>query len=132
MTSMESTVARAKHLMFCRLKKVELAIIGVLWDAGEGQTVREVFEDLYSHGPWSYNTVRTTMARMVTANVLKQTRRGRSNVYIPTVDREQAAAACVQEVITGIFGGKLSDGVVSVLKHLPLSAADLRAIHKAM
>jgi BlaI family penicillinase repressor len=116
--------------MFCRLKRVELSIIGVLWDAGEGRTVREVFEELYSRGPWSYNTVRTTMARMVKANVLKQDRKGRSNVYVPTVGKEEAAAACVQEIVTGIVGGKLADAVATVLKHLPLSAGELRAIRK--
>ena len=132
MAKMSSDAQKAKHRMFLRLKRVELAIIGVLWDAGEGQTVRQVFEELYSHGPWSYNTVRTTMSRMEKANVLEQGRLGRSNVYVPTMDREQAAAACVQEVITGIFGGQLADGVILVLKNLPLSAADLRAIRKAM
>ena len=131
MTSAESISEVPKHRMFCRLKRVELSIIGVLWDAGEGRTVREVFEHLYARGPWSYNTVRTTMARMVKANVLKQDRKGRSNVYVPTVDRIEAAAACVQEIITGIIGGKLSEGVGVVLKQLPLSAADLRAIKKA-
>ena len=132
MTSPESTAERGKHLMFCRLKRVELSIIGVLWDAGEGRTVREVFEELYSRRRWSYNTVRTTMARMVKARVLKQDRKGRSNVYVPTIDREQAAAECVREVINGIFGGKLSDGVISAIKHLHLSAAELRAIRKGI
>ena len=132
MTSAESTSEASKHQMFCRLKRVELSIIGVLWDAGEGRTVREVFEDLYSRGPWSYNTVRTTMARMVKATVLTQDRKGRSNVYVPTVDREEAAAACVQAVIMGIIGGKLTDGVAVILKQLPLSAADLRVVKKAL
>jgi predicted transcriptional regulator len=118
--------------MFCRLKRVELSIIGVLWDAGEGRTVREVFEELYSRGPWSYNTVRTTMARMVKANVLKQSRKGRSNVYVPTVSREDAAAACTKEIITGIIGGKLADGVATVVGRMSLSAADVRAVKKAL
>jgi len=131
MTSAKSTSAN-KHQMFCRLKRVELSIIGVLWDAGEGRTVREVFEELYSHGPWSYNTVRTTMARMVKVQVLTQDRRGRSNVYVPMVGREEAAAACVKEIITGIVGGKLADGVATVLKQMSLSAADLRAIKRAI
>ena len=129
---MSKTESAAKHTMFCRLKRVELSIVGVLWDAGEGQTVREVFEELYSHGPWSYNTVRTTMTSLAKSNLLKQGRRGRSNVFVPTISREEAAAACVQAVITEILGGKLSDDVVTVLKNLPLTAAGRRAVRAAL
>jgi predicted transcriptional regulator len=118
--------------MFCRLKRVELSIIGVLWNAGEGRTVREIFEELYASGPWSFNTVRTTLSRMAQQNVLKQARKGRSNVFVPTISREEAAAACVEAIISEILGGKLADGTATVLSELPLSAADKRAIKKAL
>ena len=129
---MSKTGTTGKHSMFCRLKRVELSIIGVLWDSGEGATVREVFEELYSHGPWSYNTVRTTMSRMGKVGVLKQSRRGRSNVFVPTIARDEAAAACVEAVMAEILGGKLAESTITVLKQLPLSAADKRAIKKAI
>jgi predicted transcriptional regulator len=112
---------RTKCLRFCRLRRVELAIIKVLWDTGVPLTAREVFEELHRRGRWSYLTVRTTMTRMVEGGVLEQQRRGRSNLYEPTVDRHTVAAMCVEEVISQVLGGELCHGVVSVLKHLPLS-----------
>ena len=127
-----AAAGRTKAPMFCRLKRVELSIMGVLWDLEEGGTVREVFEELYRHGPWSFNTVRTTMSRMERVGVLKQGKKGRSNVYVPRIGREEAAAACVEAVISEILGGKLGESTGEVLKRLPLSAADQRLIKRSI
>lgn len=128
MVGTESVAERAKCLRFCRVRRVELAIIKVLWDAGVPLTAREVFEELHRRGRWSYLTVRTTMTRMVEADVLLQERRGRSNFYEPTVERQEVAAACVAEVISQVVGGELGHAVVSVLRHLPLSPDALRVV----
>jgi predicted transcriptional regulator len=128
----ESVGERTKHLRFCRLRRVELAITKVLWDAGVPLTAREVFEELHRRGRWSYLTVRTTMTRMVDAGVLGQQRRGRSNLYEPTVERHAVAATCVEEVISQVLGGDLAHGVVSVLKHLPLSRDALGLVRRSV
>ncbi len=129
---MSTTTSAAKHEMFCRLKRVELSIMGVLWNLDKAGTVREVFEELYRHGPWSFNTVRTTMSRMERVGVLKQGKKGRSNVYVPRIGREEAAGVCVEAVISEILGGKLGESTGEVLKRLPLSTADRRSIKRAI
>jgi predicted transcriptional regulator len=132
MTKTDPTARWAKHRMFCRLKARELAIMRVLWDAGTGRTIRQVFEELYSRGPWSYNTVKTTVGKLARRNALKHHRSRSGNVYVPTADREAVAAACVQQIISEIVGGSLEDGVLSVLGQLPLSAAELRTIRESL
>jgi predicted transcriptional regulator len=132
MTGTEAVEDRAKYLRFCRLRGVELAIIKVLWERGVPLTAREVFEELHRRGRWSYLTVRTTLTRMVEGDVLEQQRRGRSNFFEPTVDRHAVAAACVEEVIGQVLGGDLCHGLVSVLRHLPLSRDALRVVRRTV
>jgi len=130
MTSTDSAPERTECEMFFRLRRTELAIMGVLWDAGRGCTIPQIFEQLHSRAICSRNTVTITVAKLVRWNVLERHQSPRGTVYVPTVDREAVAAACVQEIISGIVGGNLGDGVLAVLKHLPVSAADLRAIRR--
>ncbi|MGD8240530.1 MAG: BlaI/MecI/CopY family transcriptional regulator [Armatimonadota bacterium] len=127
-----SAKERTRCLRFCRLKRVELPIMKVLWEAGVPLTAREVFEELHRRGRWSYLTVRTTVTRMVEAGVLRQERRGRSNLYEPRVERQAVAAACVEEVINEVLGGELGHAVVSVIRHLPLSREAVRLVRRSL
>ena len=132
MASRDSAGDSALCLRFFRLRRVELAIIRVFWDRGVPLTAREVFEALHQRGRWSYLTVRTTMTRMVEAGVLEQERKGRSNFYEPTVDRQAVAAACVEKILSEVIGGELGHGMLAVLRHLPLSAAARQTVRRSV
>lgn len=131
-TSATSAVDCTKASMFYCLKQADMTILGLLWDAGEPQTARQVFEQLQRGVPWKLSTVRRVMWRMAGQNVLKSRRRARTLLYAPAFDREAVAAACVEAVVSEILGGKLRDSVAAVLQHLPLSRSELRGIRGSL
>jgi len=132
MAAAPPAAGRDRATSFYRVNQTYLAILRVLWDAGEPRTVRQVFEELYARGPCSFATVATTLRAMAMAGLLKQTRRRNRRFFAPALDSEQTAAACVHDLLTAIFGGDLRDGVIAALKHLPLSRAELKRIGRAI
>jgi len=113
---------------FHRVNPTYLAILRLLWDAGEPRSIREMFQELRRRGPCSYPTVLTSVRLMLHGGLLERTRRGNSYVFRPTIRSEQAAAACVEDLLRAVFAGSLRDGLIAALKHLPLSAAERDAI----
>jgi predicted transcriptional regulator len=90
------------------LHELEAEIMAEVWDLGEA-TVREVLERLNERTGRSraYTTVMTTMARLHGKGLLARTRRGKTDVYRPTLDRdayqERRAAAQVDQLV-GDYG----------------------------
>jgi predicted transcriptional regulator len=74
-----------------------------LWAAGEG-TVHQVRDALNARAPKerAYTTVMTVMARLHTKGLLQRERRGRSDVYVPRLDREQYLDARARSQVSAL------------------------------
>jgi predicted transcriptional regulator len=72
-----------------RLHELEGEIMEELWARGE-RSVRDVLEALNarSDAQRAYTTVMTVMHRLVGKQLLRRERRGRHDVFIPTLTRE--------------------------------------------
>jgi predicted transcriptional regulator len=72
-----------------RLHELESEIMAEVWTSGE-RSVREVLEALNarSDAQRAYTTVMTVMHRLVDKQMLRRRRRGRHDVFAPTLSRE--------------------------------------------
>ena len=107
----------------------ELRILGVLWRRG-ASTARDVLESL-SDKERAYTSVLSVMQVMQKKGVLDVTdRRGRANVYAPTVSRRQVLGPVFRTLIQGVFGGSTSAAVEQLLGATAVDDAELDEIRK--
>jgi predicted transcriptional regulator len=76
------------------LHELEAEIMHELWERGEC-TVREVLDPINarSEPARAYTTILTVMQRLHTKELLRRERRGRSDVYVAALSREEYAEA---------------------------------------
>jgi predicted transcriptional regulator len=76
------------------LHELETEIMDELWRRGEGN-VRDVLEALNGRGgpQRAYTTILTVMQRLHAKELLRRERRGRHDVYLPMLTREDYAEA---------------------------------------
>jgi predicted transcriptional regulator len=76
------------------LHELEAEIMEALWERGEG-TVRSVLETLNgrSHSQRAYTTILTVMQRLHAKELLRRNRRGRRDVYVPAMSRDEYGRA---------------------------------------
>lgn len=76
------------------LHELETEVMDELWQRGEGN-VREVLDALNGRGKTqrAYTTILTVMQRLHAKDLLRRERRGRHDVYLPALTREEYAQA---------------------------------------
>lgn len=89
------------------LGDLEAEIMEQVWahPAGEGVTVRKIFEELYERRRIAYTTVMSTMARLARKKLLRVEKDGQAYVYYASLSE--------QEFISGFVGRILEDLLVS-------------------
>ena len=97
------------------LSKFELEIMHVFWDRGKA-TVQEVKDALSEAHPGAYSTFLTMMRRMEKKGILEHevAEDGRTYIYRPLVNREEASSRILQDVYHWLFRGsseRLLDGI---------------------
>ena len=120
-------MARKKSLT---LTEAELRLMNVIWEKGKA-TVSEVVEALESESPLAYSTVLTTLRILEQKGHLQHTQEGRSYIYEPLIDRQQATRSALQHLISRFFNNSPELLVLNVLEHEELDSKELERL-KAM
>jgi predicted transcriptional regulator len=94
------------------LSRLELTCLNVLWHKSRA-TVREVRDALLPARPLAYTTVLTILGRMYAKNAIRRTKRGKTFLYEPTLDRQEACRQALRSMLDLYF-----DGSVERLQHL--------------
>ena len=95
---------------------LEADIMEIVWakPAGEGTTVREVFEALYERRRIAYTSVMNTMTRLAKKNVLRAVKDGPAYVYYPMVTQDEFVSRLVGRVLEDLliaFSGATAAGI---------------------
>lgn len=106
------------------LTDAELRIMEVLWERGAA-TVAEVAETLSGKNGTAYTTILTLMRIMKAKGFLTARKEGRAHVFIPALDREDAARKAVRQVLTKFFSGSPGELVLSFLRDEEISPEEL-------
>ncbi len=98
------------------LGDLEADIMEVIWarPAGEGITVREVFEALYERRRIAYTTVMNTMARLARKRLLAVEKDDQAYVYHSTLSQEEFVSRFVERILESLlvsFTGPTLQGI---------------------
>jgi predicted transcriptional regulator len=119
-------VPRKKSL---HLTDAELRLMDVLWEKGKA-TVSEVVDGLPQDVPLAYSTVLTTLRILETKGYIRHTKEGRSFVYQPVVDREEAREGAVKHLLRRFFENSPELLMLNLLESTKIDAGELKRLRK--
>lgn len=107
-----------------QLGDLQLAILQVLWDLGEG-TVTDVHQALLEERGLAPTTIATMLKKMEDKGVVEHHAEGRRFIYRPTVSREQVRRSMVADLTERLFGGDPAALVAHLLSRHELRPEEL-------
>jgi BlaI family transcriptional regulator, penicillinase repressor len=111
-----------------RLGDLQLQILKVLWERGEG-TVSEVMEGL-SGSELAYTTVATMLRKMEDRGLVTHRTEGRSFAYRPAVKAGDVSHRMANHLVDRLFEGSLFDAVNHLLTTREVSTDELTKIER--
>jgi predicted transcriptional regulator len=111
------------------LTEVELEMMRVLWQLGEG-TVSDVQSRLPQDRKLAYTSVSTMLRILEQKGMVTSRKEGRGHIYEPLLDRETYGKQTVEDLVHKVFGGAPTAMVRTLLDIDGLSESDLQAIRK--
>ncbi|HBY93195.1 MAG: BlaI/MecI/CopY family transcriptional regulator [Ardenticatenaceae bacterium] len=110
------------------LGDLEAEIMDLIWarTAGEGTTVRDIFEVLYGRRRIAYTTVMNTMTRLAKKNLLRVEKQEQAYKYYPTFTEEELVSQFVGRVLEDLLVS-FSGAMLEELSSLADSEAAARA-----
>lgn len=113
-----------------RLADLQMAIMQVLWEAGDEVTVATVQEALAEDRQLAYTTVGTMLAKMEQKGLVSHRSVGRANLYRAQVGPEQVKQSMVSDLADRLFAGDVTDLVCHLLDGCEVSREELSALKK--
>jgi predicted transcriptional regulator len=112
-----------------RLGDLQLQIMKVLWERGEG-TVTDVHSAVGSERNLAYTTVATMLRKMEARGLVKHRVEGRSFFYRAAVAAEAVSTGMADHLLDRVFEGSLADMVHHLLSTRDVSREELSALEK--
>jgi predicted transcriptional regulator len=110
-----------------RLGDLQLAILRVLWSAGEAN-VAHVHAALEAARGSAFSTIATMLSKMEARGLVRHRKVGRSYVYRACIDEDSAQRAMVRDVTKRLFAGNPLELVSHLVREEEIGADDLEAI----
>ena len=87
------------------LGDLEAEIMEFIWSrpAGQGTTVRDVFEVLYERKHIAYTTVMNTMTRLARKNLLRFEKKDQAYIYYPNFTQQEFISRFVGRILEDLF-----------------------------
>lgn len=87
------------------LGDLEAEIMELIWarPAGQGTTVREVFEVLYERRRVAYTTAMNTMTRLAKKNLLRVEKGDQAYIYYPNLTQQEFVSRFVGRILEDLF-----------------------------
>jgi len=105
--------------------EAELAVLRVLWDAGEA-TRRQITDRLYpGGGPAHYTTVQKLLERLQERELVVQGGTPRLRTFTAAVGRDELVGMQLRGVADRLCEGSLSPLLMNLVSSRPLSEAEL-------
>jgi BlaI family transcriptional regulator, penicillinase repressor len=112
-----------------RLGKVQLQIMQVLWKK-RSATAREITDAINAIEPVAHSTVQTMLRILEDKKAVGHKKEGRTFVFVPLVDEHNFKRGATQNLIEGLFGGRVSDLVAHLLSDEKVSKTEFEEIRK--
>ena len=114
-----------------KLTALESLIMDSLWSLSQA-SVRQVQGHLQPVKPLAYNTVLTMLRIMREKGFVTSKRKGRMDIYQPTVSRQQIARKSLHDILDNFFAGSAQSLVSQLLKMKHLSREEIRGMRREL
>ena len=114
-----------------KLTELESVIMDAVWTL-EQATVRDIQEHLKAVRPMARNTVLTMRGILRDKGFLRSTREGRTDLYRPTVSREQVSGHLLRDVMNRCFAGSAHALVSQLLDCGDIDSEEIKAIRREL
>lgn len=111
------------------LTEVELEIMQILWDRGEG-TVNDVRDALPAERDLAYTSVSTVLRILEKKGVTTSRKEGRGHVYRPTMSRSEHEGLALHHLVCRVFDGEPTSLVARLLDSEGMSPEALAALRR--
>ncbi len=101
----------------------------VLWAKGRA-SAREITETLIEEEPAAHSTVQTLLRQLEAKGAVAHEVVDRTFVFVPLVERSDAAHSATRELVDGVFAGSVGGLVAYLLKNEPIPPAELHEIRR--
>lgn len=113
-----------------KISPAEYTVMQVLWAQNQA-TSREVITILSKSTDWKPNTIQVMLSRLVNKGVVGIRKRGRYNVYFPTI-AEGDRSRNIGESSGHICARKTGSRIIEMIENRVLSYEDIANIEKAL
>ena len=87
-----------------RLTQAEWHIMNALWQEHPA-TAREIADRLPPEVEWAYTTIKTMLTRLKEKNAVRESRKGNTSVYAPTLTKRRAQRTAFRDLVNQAFEG---------------------------
>jgi BlaI family penicillinase repressor len=112
-----------------RMGKVQLQIMQFLWREGRA-TARQITEALSREKPIAHSTVQTLLRKLEAKGAVTHELQDRTFVFLPLYQQSEVTETATRDLLTRLFNGSVSGLVAHLLKHEPISAAELARLRE--
>lgn len=113
------------------LTEAEWAVMEPLWRQAP-QTAMELARQLADTVGWAKSTSMTMLSRMEAKGLLRYEQRGRTKLYFPCLDRQQAAMQQTRRFLDRVYQGSVSLMVSALLDKNSLSSQQIRQLRQLL
>lgn len=113
-----------------KISQAEFTLMQVLWSQNQA-TSQEVVAILSESTDWQPNTIQVMLSRLVRKGVVGIRKRGRFNVYFPTIAEEDRNLKQV-ETTGHLCARKTGQRIIEMIQNRILSFEDIANIQKAL
>ena len=110
-----------------RLGDLQLRILRVLWDRGEG-SVQEVLAGL--EGDHAYTTIATMLRKMEDRGLVRHREEGRRFIYAAAVTERDVSRGMADRLVDRLFAGSLAGAVSHLLETRDVDASELDELER--
>lgn len=111
-----------KHHYDTDIQDAELAVLQVLWEAGEPLPLAAILETLHARRGWADSTVKTLLRRLQEKEAVALEKRG---VYAAAIAREDYRGAANHSFLQKLYQGSAKSLVASLVQEGKLTREDI-------
>ena len=109
------------------LSSLEHLVMEIVWERGSA-TGEDVRSDLAERHPMKESTARTMLKRLEEKGYVRHRVDGRTNIYTPTVARENVAARAVRQILERFCGGSVEALLVGMVDNDVVDERELQRL----
>ncbi|AUJ31353.1 CopY/TcrY family copper transport repressor [Liquorilactobacillus nagelii] len=120
-----------KNKKTVEISDAEWEIMRMVWTL-QTATSRKIIDNLKQKKSWKEATVKTLLRRLVQKEVLRTTTQGRSFIYHPVINEQEAINLMVRGVFQKICQHHVGTTLLNVVQELPLAKGDIEKLQQAL